>query len=792
MSKMKFEAPTIFVVFGATGDLMRNKIVPALFRLYVHGKMPDKFEVLAISRREMSEADFAADITEILDKSPEKAVHSEMVTPFASMFKYFSGDFTKENLYATLAEKLGSIDKVWSVCSNKLYYLAVPPNHYEEIIKGLSNNNLNTPCSDAEGYTRIIIEKPFGHDTRSSQELNQLLTIHFKEEQIYRLDHYLGKRMLQNLLAFRFSNNFFDGAWSNKYIEKVEIKILETNDVSGRGAFYDAVGALRDVGQNHLLEFLAVVAMENPQVLDALHMRRARAQLLSTVVTPDSSLLTKTSYRAQYDGYLNEPDVDPHSQTETYFKVELFLSHPDWRGVPFIIESGKALKTEKKEVVITFKKPLATLSKPVENTEARNKMFFKLGPVESIQIDLLAKKQGYEMLVEDKRFLLNEREGTAHVQYTEEYEKLLLDALLGDQTFFVSNSEITEMWRIIDPIICGWESNSVPFNHYPKNTDTVRELAKEWIGEKTVNQEIPREVGLIGLGKMGSGLAQNMLTHGWKVVGFNRSKEATESLVFHGLTPAYDLSELVSSLSSPRTIILSLPHGDATTGTIEALSKLLTTGDIVVDSGNSPFADAKKHEALLKEKGVEFVDVGISGGPRAALAGACLIVGGKKKLFEHLEPLYSDIGYPGGVFHFEGTGAGHFVKMVHNAIEYGMMQSIAEGFNILGSSEFNLNLPDAADVFAHGSVIESRLVNWLSDAFTEYGPKLDGVKGSVDSNGEGAWTVDYAEDKGLVDWALKAAVDFRAESQKNPSFTGQILSAIRGQFGGHSVTADKS
>jgi 6-phosphogluconate dehydrogenase len=238
-------------------------------------------------------------------------------------------------------------------------------------------------------------------------------------------------------------------------------------------------------------------------------------------------------------------------------------------------------------------------------------------------------------------------------------------------------------------------------------------------------------------------------------------------------------------------IILSLPHGEATTGTIDALSKLLNTGDIVIDSGNSPYLDAKKHEAILKEKGVEFVDVGISGGPRAALTGACLIIGGKAKLFEHLQVLYTDIGYPGGVLHFEGVGAGHFVKMVHNAIEYGMMQSIAEGFNLLSSSEFNLDLPAVSEVYSHGSVIESRLLSWLSDAFSEYGPKLEGVKGSVDSLGEGGWAVEYAESKGLTDWAMKAAVDFRAASQTNPSFTGQILSAIRCQFGGHPVSETK-
>lgn len=787
MTKTKFEVPTIFVIFGATGDLMEKKLVPALFRLYVHNHMPEKFQILAISRREMADAEFATHLTTILSKSSEKDASGEKIQQFTSMFQYVAGDFTTADLYGKLAEKLGSIDNTWSTCSNKLYYLAVPPAHYEEIITNLAKRNLHTPCSDTEGYTRIIVEKPFGHDLLSAQKLNQLLTSYFKEEQIYRLDHYLGKRILQNIMAFRFSNNLFDGAWSNKYIEKVEIKILETQDVSTRGSFYDTVGALRDVGQNHLLEFLAMVAMENPEKLDALSVRRARTQLLTTIRTPEVASLNKTSYRAQYDGYLQEKGVDPHSQTETYFKVELELNHPLWRGVPFILEAGKALQTEKKEVVITFKKHMPSLSTSEEAEKSRNKMFFKMAPEESIQLDLLAKKEGYEMLVEQKRFLLNERAGAQRSEYTEEYEKLLLDAFLGDQTFFVANSEIVEMWRIVDPIVGAWAKNSVPFNHYPKGTDTIRTLAKEWVDKSLVKSDLAREVGIIGLGKMGGGLAQNFLNHGWKVIGYNRSKESTEALASHGLTPSYSLAEFVSLFSAPRVILLSLPHGEATTQTIEELSHLLNTGDIVIDGGNSPYKDAAKHEQLLREKNIEFMDVGISGGPGEALTGPCLIVGGKQRVFEHLQSMFTEIGYPGGVAHFEGTGAGHFVKMVHNAIEYGMMQSLAEGFNMLHASEFGVDLSLAADIYSHGSVIESRLVSWLAAAFETYGAELKGVKGSVDALGEGGWAVDYAEDKALVDWAIKASVDFRTQSQQNPSFTGQILSAIRGQFGGHPV-----
>ncbi len=782
------QVPTILVVFGATGDLMEKKIVPALFQLHLHQRLPKLFQVIAISHRSMSTEEFGEHVMAILRKSHDAHTLEPQMQAFMSLFHYLSGDFGEEPLYETLAEKLGSIDNTWSVCTNKLYYLAVPPSHYEEIVKNLSKKQLNVPCSEEEGYTRIIVEKPFGHDRDSANLLHQLLSQNFKEEQIYRLDHYLGKRMLQNLMAFRFSNTFFDGAWTNKYIEKIEIKLLETNDVSQRGDFYDGLGALRDVGQNHLLEFLAGVCMDNPEVLESKAVRRSRAQFLSTVLQPKDESLTMTTYRAQYDGYLQEKGVAEHSSTETYFKIQLESTHPLWRGVPIILEAGKALKEQKKEVVITFKKPIPSLLPPGGNTDARNKMLFKLEPEESIQLDLWAKKEGYEMFVEDKRFLLNEREADNHIQYTEEYEKLLLDAFIGDQTFFVSQSEIAEMWRIVDPIVCGWGKNSVPLNHYPKGTDAVRGLAKEWIDSETKESGLSRHIGIIGLGKMGSNLAKNLLSHEWTVVGFNRSPEATESLTYYGLTPSYDLTELVTSLPSPRVVWLMLPHGDPTTQTVTELSNVLNTGDIVIDGGNSHFEDAKKHEEILRAKGIEFVDVGVSGGPRGALTGASLMIGGKQKLFEHLYPLFLALGYPGGVAHFEGVGAGHYVKMVHNGIEYGMMQSLAEGFTMLSHGPFPIDLSRAADVYANGSVIESRLVNWLANSFAEYGPHLEGVKGSVSSLGEGDWAVEYAEKQGLINWSMKAAVDFRKETQNNPSFTGQILSAIRGQFGGHPVT----
>jgi glucose-6-phosphate 1-dehydrogenase len=783
--------PTVFVIFGATGDLMEKKIVPALFRLHTHGKLPKLFQVLAVSRREMTAESFGEQILTILKKTPESVTKEPEMEAFMSLFHYVSGDFGSDELYDNLAERLGSVDDQWKTCSNKIYYLAVPPVHYESIVTHLGKKNLNTPCSDTDGYTRIVLEKPFGSDDKTSQELTKLLSTHFTEDQIYRLDHYLGKAMLQNIMAFRFSNTFFDGAWSNKYIEKVEIKLLETNDVDHRGAFYDALGAFRDVGQNHLLEFVAMIAMEKPETFTAESVRSARAQVLSSLLVIDDGSLVNSTYRAQYDGYLQHDGVAEGSTTETYFKVEFHLDHPKWRGVPFILESGKGLATQKKEVVINFKKAVSPMFPKGEEIDSRNKMLFKLEPEESIQLDLWAKREGYEMVVDDKRFYLNERDAKTRVQYTEEYEKLLLYVFLGDQTFFVSTEEINQMWRVTDPIVAGFKNHEVPLNHYPLHTDTVRALSKEWIDKPATARQVT-EIGIVGLGKMGANLSKNLLKQGYKVVGMNRSPEATNELVSCGLTPSYTLEELVQKLAHPRVIWLMLPQGEPTHETVEKLSTLLEADDIVIDAGNSPFAHAADHSHLLREKGIEFVDVGVSGGPDGALNGVCILVGGNKVLFEHLLHLYTDLSVPGGVANFEGVGAGHFAKMVHNGIEYGMMQAIAEGMTILKESPFAIDLPTATVAFSHGSVIESKLLEWLTAAFAKHGADLAPVKGSVDSLGEGAWTVEYAESKGIIDWAIKAAVDYRTETLKNPSFTGKILSAIRGEFGGHPVHEQKS
>lgn len=303
-----------------------------------------------------------------------------------------------------------------------------------------------------------------------------------------------------------------------------------------------------------------------------------------------------------------------------------------------------------------------------------------------------------------------------------------------------------------------------------------------------------KRIGVIGLGRMGGGIAQNLLDHKWEVVGFNRTASVTKDLEKVGLEGAYSLKELAEKLSAPRVVFLMLTAGKANEEVIfgkNGLTSYLEKGDIIIDGGNSYYKEAIKASQKLEKFEIKFIDAGISGGPGGARNGACSMIGGDKKTFEFVEDIFRDISIPKGYMHFEGVGAGHFVKMVHNGIEYGMMQSIAEGFEIMQKSPFKLNLIDVAEIYQHGSVVTSRLVGWLQDALKAYGQDLKDVSGAVGFTGEGEWTAKTAKEFGVSANIIEESFKFRVSSQKKPSFTGKLLTGMRNQFGHHSIEKGK-
>jgi 6-phosphogluconate dehydrogenase len=302
------------------------------------------------------------------------------------------------------------------------------------------------------------------------------------------------------------------------------------------------------------------------------------------------------------------------------------------------------------------------------------------------------------------------------------------------------------------------------------------------------NEEIVMKLGYIGLGKMGFNMVERLLETRHEIVAFDRNADAIKAVKSKGAQTADTLAALVAALPSPRLVWIMVPH-QAVDAVLKDLTPHLTKGDVVIDGGNSPYKESIRRSHELEAKGIEFLDAGVSGGPAGARSGACIMVGGKKEVFQKFDGLFRDLSVPDGYGYMGKSGAGHFVKMVHNGIEYGMMQALAEGFAVMKASDFGLDLMKITDVYNHKSVIESRLVGWLQGAFEQYGEDLKDISGSAAQSGEGLWTVEAGKDLGVPMPIIQGSLDFRLQSQKSPSYTGKLVSAMRNQFGGHEVKA---
>lgn len=775
--------PTILVIFGATGDLTRRKLIPALFRLYQDKALPEFMHIVGFARRTISDADFQAYVVEVLTHPGSDAT---VVDQFSHMFSYRAGDFTDPNAFEGLAELLGKQDSQWRTCANKLFHLAVAPEHYEGILNNLSASGLTASCGPEEGWTRVLVEKPFGKDLETSQALDGLLAKLFLEEQIYRIDHYLGKDTVQNILAFRFSNTFLDPAWDARSIASITITLHEAITIEGRGAFYDGIGALRDVGQNHMLQLLALFTMDNPGEFDALSIREARARILESLETMDAQDIARSTMRAQYEGYGQEEGVASQSQTETFFRIESRLNLSKWRGVPIVLQSGKALEKSVVEVVVEFRHHTPCLCP--SDQHFTNTLRYEVQPHEGITMSFWAKKPGNEMVVEEKSFSFDYEKAFSGSEFLDAYAKLMLDAIEGNQTSFVSTEEITASWKFIDPIVRAWNENAVPLLSYSKGTSPETIIAAAPLAQ------IPKkEISYIGLGKMGTNMVERLRDYGWNVTAYDPDDAARKSVEVKGVRTVAVIADLVANRrteSTPRIIWLMVPHA-VVDDVLQELTPSLQSGDIVIDGGNSFYKDSIRRGKELKKIGVQYFDVGVSGGPSGARKGACLMIGGDKAAYKKLVGLFSDLSLAGGYDYMGEIGAGHFVKMVHNGIEYGVMQALAEGFAVLKEWRGELDLERIAHLYGNGSVIESRLVHWLKDAYMKYGTDLKSISGSIAHSGEGKWTVEAAQELGVPVPIIEGALQFRVDSEKTPSYTGQIVSALRNQFGGHKVDVKK-
>jgi glucose-6-phosphate 1-dehydrogenase len=459
--------PTILTIFGITGDLAEKKLLPSLLELYKLDLLPDKFKVVGFSHTKLSE-------TEDQDQALRKYVREKLSAQdfdlkncedFIDSFHYQQGDFTQEADFRDLKYHIDKLEDSLEQCTNKLYYFSVSPKFYETILDQLKKSNLNAPCSRETGWARVLIEKPFGEDIKSAQQLNQKLSEVFKEEQIFRIDHYLEKAMVQDILTFRFTNTMFEPVWNNEYIEKIEIKVHEDFGAESRGAFYDDIGTWRDVGKNHGLQMLSTVTMDQPDTLEAEDIRKKRVEVLTNLHCMSEEEVAENTTRGQYDDYKKLNGVKDGSNTETFFRINTQVDTKRWKGVPITIESGKQLHGKHAGITVHFKPSKFAVCPTNEECNQKNKVIFRIQPDQEILINFVSRKPGfgYELEADSMKF----SEQDEH-EIPEAYQKVLYDGLKGDQTTFASTEEIEATWKFTEPILQAWQSGRPPLKTYSK------------------------------------------------------------------------------------------------------------------------------------------------------------------------------------------------------------------------------------------------------------------------------------------------------------------------------------
>ncbi|MEJ7577154.1 MAG: glucose-6-phosphate dehydrogenase [Pyrinomonadaceae bacterium] len=459
----------VVVIFGASGDLARRKLVPALYNLASGNGAAGNFKILGVGRTQMTDEEFTNQMRDAVQSAKDTDDFAEdKWRGFAGRLNYMVGDPNDDGVHEELAARLDELKRD-GAGTNYLFYLSTPPSVAPSIIKGLSAAGL---ASETEGWRRIIIEKPFGRDIQSARELNAVVASAFKEHQVFRIDHYLGKETVQNILVFRFGNTIFEPIWNRNYVDFVEITAAETVGVEGRAAYYEEAGALRDMVANHLLQLLTLTAMEPPVAYDAESVREEKVQVLRSIRAMTPEQVAERTVRARYaagtidnqtvPAYEAEPGVNENSQIETYAAVEFRIENWRWAGVPFYVRTGKRLARRVTEVVVHFKRtPQALFSRTPKDEIEPNAVVLRIQPDEGIGVHVGAKLPGVEMKTSvvkmDFRY-----ESTFGVRSPAAYETLLLDAIEGDATLFTRADETEAEWRLITPIEEAWAHGDAP------------------------------------------------------------------------------------------------------------------------------------------------------------------------------------------------------------------------------------------------------------------------------------------------------------------------------------------
>ena len=465
----------IYVIFGASGDLTKRKLVPALYALFVQGLLPEKFGLLGVSRSSYSDAEFRSKMKSAIEEFKEIDDDSK-IDAFIQNLYYTALELNDASKYEAFKTRLEKLRKEKDIGGNTVFYLSTPPSLYGSIPAHLASVGLH---EEEDGWKRVIIEKPFGYDLISALVLKDKLLANWKEDQLFRIDHYLGKETVQNLLVTRFANGTFEPLWNRNYIHHVEISSAESIGIEKRGGYYETSGALRDMVQNHLLQVVGITAMESPSSLEPKAIRNEILKVFQSFRPLKKEDVKNNVIRGQYTGattkdgklnaYREEEGVDPNSKTETYVAMKFYIDNFRWGGVPFYIRTGKRLPTRVTEVVVHFKPSPHFLFAQEDTAKAYNKLIIRIQPDEGVLMKLGMKSPGDGFEVQNVNMdfhysdLTNQRIPAA-------YERLIHDSMKGDATLFARTEEVIEAWKFLAPVIEGWKRDETPLYGYPAGT----------------------------------------------------------------------------------------------------------------------------------------------------------------------------------------------------------------------------------------------------------------------------------------------------------------------------------
>lgn len=496
--------PTILFIFGGSGDLNYRKLTPALFNLFLDNAMPQQFDIVGIARTPYEDTEYKKHLKEGIDAfSRIKDVDGKW-DEFSQHIRYIQMDVTDKSHYKVIDEFVKKREKDTGAHFNVVFYMAVAPQLVPEIVDDLSKFDFchETACS------RIVVEKPFGHDLQSAREMNEMLLRHFKEDQIYRIDHYLGKETVQNILALRFANSLFEPIWNRNYIDHIQITAAETVGVENRGGYYETAGALRDMVQNHILQLLCMVAMEPPVSFEANEIRNKKVDVLNAIRPIPKDEVPKYAARGQYSegwlkgekvpGYREEKGVNPHSSTETFAAVKFYIDNWRWEGVPFYIRTGKRMHEKSTEITIQFKQaPDFAFPREATETWRANRLSIGISPEMDICLRFQSKRPGQAMVLNPVDMVFNYKQ--EYTQEPEAYETLLYDVMDGDATLFMRDDQVEAAWRVVMPILEIWHARKpIDFPNYPPDgwgpEDAEALIARDghtWIVQK--HEKIKKE-----------------------------------------------------------------------------------------------------------------------------------------------------------------------------------------------------------------------------------------------------------------------------------------------------------